>query len=292
MLPYQPTPLLDISDHPLLRNAGVRVLMKREDLNHPRISGNKWWKLKYNLAEAVRLGHKTILTFGGAYSNHIYATAAATKEAGLSSIGIIRGEEVLPLNTTLRFAAAQGMTLQYVDRQTYRDREAPEFPGKLRQQWGDFFLVPEGGTNELAVAGCEEFGKLLDAVPAQYIVLPVGTGGTMAGIIRGASPGKKIIGVSVLKDGRFLEDRIRRYLTPLHTTQWELMTQYSYGGYAKRSDEVTAVIRSFQESLNLGLDFVYTGKMMCAVIDLVRNGYFRKGDTVVVVHTGGMQGHS
>ncbi len=294
---YQHTPIQDITAHPLLRKAGVRLLLKREDLNHPTISGNKWWKLKYNIAEAVSAGHNTVLTFGGAYSNHIYATAAAAKAAGLRSIGIIRGEETLPLNPTLTFATSAGMILDYVDRQAYRRKEAPEFVDDLQRRWGRAYVIPEGGTNELAVKGCEEFGRIIDAVSTDYICLPVGTGGTIAGIIRGVSPSKKVVGISVLKDGHFLEDAIKEHLRS-HSSEdgslvhWELMTEYSYGGYGRRNQTVTDVLRSISAELNIDLDFVYTGKMMSAVIDLIAKGYFQRGQTVMAIHTGGLQGHS
>ncbi len=292
MLEYPPTPTLDISNHPLLRGSGVRVIMKREDLNHQLVSGNKWWKLKYNIEEAINTNHNTVLTFGGAFSNHIYATAAAAKAAGLRCIGIIRGEETLPLNPTLLFAVNQGMLLQYVDRQTYRTKDSPVFIQTLERMWGRFYRIPEGGTNELAVKGCEEFGKVLDDIPADYICLAVGTGGTMAGVIRGVSPSKKVIGLSVLKDGGFLKDQINAYLNSSHTVHWELLTQYSYGGYGKRDKTVADVINSFSEYMNIDLDFVYTGKMMCGVIDMVTRGYFPKGRTILAVHTGGLQGQS
>lgn len=287
---YQPTPVQDISADPLLVRAGVRILIKREDMNHPEISGNKWWKLKYNIEEAIRQGHKTVLTFGGAYSNHIYATAAAARAANLTCIGIIRGEETLPLNPTLRFAKDCGMKIDYVGRQTYKEKESPSFIGTLRNKWGDFYLIPEGGTNDLAVKGCEEFGRIIDEIPADYICLPVGTGGTMAGVLRGISIQKKVLGFTVMKDGAFLQPVIEMHAGGKHDN-WELITEYSYGGYGSRDERVATFIRQFMQRTGIPLDFVYTGKMMCAIFDLIDQGYFA-GKTILAIHTGGLQGHS
>ncbi len=289
LLPYSETPTIEIND-PSIREAGVRLLLKREDLNHPFVSGNKWWKLKYNLLEAVRQHHATILTFGGAYSNHIYATAAAAKELNIKSIGIIRGERTLPLNRTLRFAMDQGMQLHYVSRESYREKETPAFHEKLRNQFGDFYLIAEGGTNELAVKGCEEFGSKLNTVQADYLCMPVGTGGTIAGIIKTISPGTTVLGFAVLKDAGFLEPKIRTLAGGSRDAEWKVVTDYAYGGYAKRNDLVTAFMRNFRERMNVRLDFVYTGKMMCGVFDLIEKGFFERGTTVLAIHTGGLQG--
>ncbi|MDQ2657694.1 MAG: pyridoxal-phosphate dependent enzyme [Bacteroidota bacterium] len=291
LLSYSETPTAEISDASL-REAGVKLLLKREDLNHSLVSGNKWWKLKYNLREAVRQGHNTLLTFGGAYSNHIYATAAAARESNFKSIGIIRGERTLPLNPTLQFALDQGMQFHYVSRGSYREKETPAFQKKLRDQFGDFYLIPEGGTNELALKGCEEFGSMLNSMAADYICLPVGTGGTMAGIVKSISPGTTVLGFAVLKDAGSLEPKIRMLIGGSVDAKWKVVTDYAYGGYAKRSDVVTKFTRTFLERTNVPLDFVYTGKMMCAIFDMIGKGFFQKGATILAIHTGGMQGHS
>jgi 1-aminocyclopropane-1-carboxylate deaminase len=292
LLDYRQTPVQDVSDHPAFRNSKVRVLVKREDLNHPEVSGNKWWKLKYNIQEAIASNSKGLLTFGGAYSNHIYATAAAAHAHNLRSVGVIRGEEHLPLNPTLQFATERGMILRYIDRQSYRDKESPSLINHLHEEWPQYTFIPEGGTNALAVRGAEEFGKLLDDIGADYICLPVGTGGTMAGIIRGASRGRTVLGISVLANGNFLKERIAEYLDGSSQARWEILTDYSYGGYAKRHAFVTNVINSFQQHGGIPLDFVYTGKLMSAIVELVAKGYFPEGSTVLAIHTGGLQGHS
>ena len=207
-LNYRETPVVEIN-HPDLDRRGVQLLLKREDLNHKTVSGNKWWKLKYNLAEARRQNKRTLLTFGGAYSNHIYATAATAAALGFASIGIIRGEKTLPLNPTLEFATRQNMTLHYLSRDAYRQKSEPAILSALCDQFGDFYLIPEGGTNSFAVQGTAEFGVQLLETRFDYALLAVGTGGTLAGLIRGFQGQRQIIGVPVFKGSGYLVDEIK-----------------------------------------------------------------------------------
>lgn len=268
----------------------IRLLLKREDQNHPFISGNKWWKLKHNLIRAIQDGHHTLLTFGGAWSNHIYATAAAAHELGLRSVGIIRGEETLPLNATLSFAKDHGMQLHFVSREAYRTKGDTDFIKKLEDHYGVFYLIPEGGTNELAVKGCAEFASQLDnEVNFDYLFLPVGTGGTIAGVIAGSDESKKIIGVPVLKGAEFLESEIRRYTS---RRNWQLVYDYHFGGYAKVTKELKEFMADFEKQFNIPLDPVYTAKMMYGVMDLMKKKFFDEGSTILVIHTGGLQGRS
>jgi 1-aminocyclopropane-1-carboxylate deaminase len=290
LLPYHKTPVTEVF-HPLLARCEVRLLIRREDLNHPFISGNKWWKLKYNLQEAVRREQRTVLTYGGAFSNHIYATAAAARELHLRSIGIIRGEQTMPLNRTLQFATECGMELHYLPRAAYREMNSPSHARWLEQTFGEYYRIPEGGTNDYAVKGCEEFGNMIDEIKCDFVCLPVGTGGTMAGMVKGISPTKKILGFAVLKNAGYLNQHIRN-LSGTANDNWTLLTQYAYGGYAKRHPVVSSFIKSFFEQANIPLDFVYTGKMMCALFDLIEKRYFKKGTTILAIHTGGLQGHS
>ena len=203
MLQYQETPIQEIHDMEL-EKAGLRLLIKREDLNHPLVSGNKWWKLKYNLMEAAQKNFKTLLTYGGAYSNHIFATAAAASELGFKSIGVIRGEEVLPLNPTLAFARSQGMELHYISREAYRAKSRDYV-----EKFDNFYFIPEGGSNPLAVRGVCEFASKLD-VPYDYLCCAVGTGGTLSGLIEGVPAEKKIIGFPTLKGAEFLIEEIKK----------------------------------------------------------------------------------
>jgi len=293
-LPYIETPLQEISD-PILRNAEVRLIIKREDLNHPLVSGNKWWKLKYNLAEAKQTHFETLLTFGGAYSNHIYATAAAAYELGFKSIGIIRGEETHPLNPTLTFSREKGMHLQYVSRHDYRNKTSPEFIDDLQNRFGKFYIIPEGGTNVSAIKGCIEFAKIISSVPADYVVLPVGTAGTISGIITGLRGAKQIVGIPVLKNGTFLYDEINHWLKIFSSASygnWSLLTSYHHGGYAKTTPALLQFIAMMQDKHDLPLDPVYTGKLLWAVFEETKKGNFKRGSTILAIHTGGLQGAS
>lgn len=290
-------PILQHIQHPVFQEAGVRALVWREDLNHPQISGNKWWKLKYNILEAQRLQHSTLLTFGGAYSNHIYAVAAAARELGFKSIGVIRGEEVLPLNNTLAFASQSGMTLHYIARSSYREKTSHEFLTSLQQQYGEFYMIPEGGTNAFAIQGCAEWGKELLLMDFDILFLPVGTGGTISGIIKAFNNQRKILGVSVLK-GDFHTPDILSLLKEsdpkINPTQaygnWSVATSYHHGGYAKVTPALIDFIQAMNRSHNLPLDPVYTGKMMWAVMEEVKKGTFARGTTILALHTGGLQG--
>ncbi len=288
MLNYKTTTIREL-EILSLKKRHIRLIIKREDLNHPFVSGNKWWKLKYNLEEAARLGHDTLLTFGGAYSNHIFATAAAGKELGLKTIGIIRGEETLPLNHTLAFAKSCGMILHYVSREAYRKKTEPEFIEQLHNQFGGFYLIPEGGTNELAVKGCKEFAsQLSEEIDFDYLCLPVGTGGTMAGLIEGLHSSKKTIGFSSLKGGGFLVDEIKKLTSP-EKNNWILNTDYHFGGYGKVTHELNIFIEEMKSNHRLPLDRVYTGKMIFGIVDLITKEYFTEGSTICILHTGGLQ---
>jgi 1-aminocyclopropane-1-carboxylate deaminase len=274
-----------------LTKARIKLFVKREDLNHPFVSGNKWWKLKYNLEEARRNGHQMLLTFGGAYSNHIYATAAAAKACGVESIGIIRGEERLPLNSTLAFATHQGMRLHYISREAYRKKTEPEFIENLKKKFGDFYLIPEGGTNASAIKGCVEWAQHLQGREFDYLCLPVGTGGTMAGLIAGL-PGRNVIGFSVLM-GDFLKNEVRRLslaYTGKEFSNWRIETQYHFGGYAKSSSVLREFIQTFEQDHHIVLDEIYTGKMVFGILDGIRKNKFEPETTILALHTGGLQG--
>jgi 1-aminocyclopropane-1-carboxylate deaminase len=294
MISYTETPVQEIHD-PLLEQKGIRLLVKREDLNHPEVSGNKWWKLKYNLEEARKLKRTTLLSFGGAFSNHIYALAAAAKACELKAIGVIRGDENLSLNRMLVFAKGCGMHLEFISREAYRNKTGNEFIENLHRKFGDFFLIPEGGTNELALKGCEEFAdRILSQIKFDYLCLSVGTGGTIAGIVNGLRESKKIVvGFSSLKGGAFLKDSIERMARPNQKTQlcaWRLNTDYHFGGYAKRTRELDDFIITQRRLQHLALDPVYTSKTMFGILDLVAKGEFERGSTILFLHTGGLHG--
>ncbi|SDR65871.1 1-aminocyclopropane-1-carboxylate deaminase [Formosa sp. Hel1_31_208] len=265
-----------------------QVDIKPEYLIHPYISGNKYRKLKYNLIEAKLLEKQVLLTFGGAYSNHIAAVASAGKEYGFETIGIIRGEELEnsdKLNSTLMYAKTCGMQFKFVSREVYRHKTSKGFLKQLEKEFGDFYLIPEGGTNDLAVRGCKEILTERDKT-YDFICCSVGTGGTISGLINSALPHQKILGFPALK-GDFLQEEISKFAT---NKNWELNTNYHFGGYAKITTELIAFINAFKRSNNVPLDPIYTGKMMFGIYDLIKKGYFPKNSKILAIHTGGLLG--
>lgn len=285
MLKYNETQFQEIQDRHVSA-AGVQLIVKREDLNHRWVSGNKWWKLKYNLEKAVASGSSTLVTYGGAFSNHIVATAAAAKEIGIKSVGIIRGEETLPLNPVLSFASANGMELLYISRSAYRTKSEED---SYLKRFDKYYLIPEGGSNSLAVNGVKEFACSLN-VDYQYICCPVGTGGTLAGLIEGLHDEKRIIGFPVLKAAHFLVDDIKKLSTrSREKSNWHLMFDYHFGGYAKSTAHLTTFLDEFNSLHKIPLDKIYTGKMMAGVYDLMTKGFFERGTTILILHTGGLQ---
>ncbi|HEV7899293.1 MAG TPA: pyridoxal-phosphate dependent enzyme [Planosporangium sp.] len=282
-----PSPLVQPRDERLERR-GVRLLLKRDDLIHPELPGNKWRKLKYNLARAGEQEHSTLLTFGGAYSNHIRATAAAGSHFGFATIGVIRGEEHLPLNPTLEYAVSRGMRLTYLDRCTYRRKHTPDVVDRLRREFGDFYLLPEGGSNELAARGCAEVPAEITE-PFDVICSPVGTGGTLAGIAGGLTSGRRAMGFSVLRGGEFLAtevERLQRGAFGSVSGNWHIEYGFHFGGYAKRSAELDAFVADWAERHGTTLDRIYVAKMMYGIVALAQAGSFAPGSTVVAVVTG------
>ncbi len=268
---------------------GIELWIKREDLLHPEVSGNKFRKLKYNLIQARKNGQKTLLTFGGAFSNHIAATAAAGKIFGFQTIGVIRGEELKDSESkwspTLQYAHSCGMRFHFISREDYRNKASEESIKKLKDLFGDFFLVPEGGTNELAIKGCEEILNEQDN-DFNYIGASVGTGGTISGLINSSNSHQKILGFSALKTD-YLKDEIQK-LT--NKTNWELILNYHFGGYAKVSRGLIEFMNDFSKKYGIILDPVYTGKLVFGIFDLVKQGYFPDNSKILAIHTGGLQG--
>jgi len=278
---------------PELELYNVSLFIKREDQIHPFISGNKYRKLKYNILEAQKQNKKTLLTFGGAYSNHISAVAFAGKEYGFKTIGIIRGEELgndlektLQQNITLRTAQNDNMQFKFVTRSDYRLKHTSMFITDLRKEFGDFYLVPEGGTNTLAVKGCEEILKPNDD-EFDVICCGIGTGGTISGLINSAKAHQKVLGFPALK-GDFLQKEIEQYT--IQNKNWSLIKDYHFGGFGKIDEELVNFINHFKQETSIPLDPIYTGKMMFGIVDLIINGYFKKGTKILAIHTGGLQG--
>jgi 1-aminocyclopropane-1-carboxylate deaminase len=266
----------------------ISVSVKREDLIHPFVSGNKFRKLKYNLLQAKEERQKTLLTFGGAFSNHIAAVAFAGKENGFKTIGIVRGDELrdkIADNPTLLFAQNCGMQLEFISREEYHLKTESSFLENLEKQFGDFYLIPEGGTNELAIKGCQEILTEEDS-DFDYVCCSVGTGGTIAGIINSALPHQKVLGFPALK-GDFLKDEICIFV---QNENWELITDYHFGGYGKVNQELITFINEFYNENKILLDPIYTGKMVFGVIDKINKGYFPAQSKILLIHTGGIQG--
>nr|WP_256788452.1 pyridoxal-phosphate dependent enzyme [Frankia sp. AvcI1] len=282
-LPVLPSPLEEIADA-RLGGRGVRLLLKRDDLIHPDIPGNKWRKLRGNLDEARRLGHDTLLTFGGAYSNHVRAVAAAGRLFGFRTVGVIRGEEHLPLNPTLRFAVDAGMRLTYLDRTSYRTKSSPGVVDRLRAEFGAFCLLPEGGSNALGVRGCAELPAEIDR-PFDVICCSCGTGGTLAGIAAGLAPGQRALGVPVLRGARFLADEVdalQRAAFGVNSGNWTMAYDFHFGGYAKSTPELARFIADFHDRHGLALEPVYEAKLLYALFALAADA-FPPGTTVVAV---------
>jgi 1-aminocyclopropane-1-carboxylate deaminase len=285
------SPVQEVIDSEL-QDSGVQLLMKRDDLIHEHISGNKWRKLKYNLREAAEQNHHTLLTFGGAYSNHIAATAFAAQKAGLSSIGVIRGEDDLT-NPTLQFAREHGMQLYFVSREDYRKKNGDDFIDGLEEKFGRFFLIPEGGANGLGVRGCAE---ILAEIEEDFDIVccAAGTGTTLAGLALTLKENQSLLGFPALKGGEFLNGEVIRLVHESNlkhgTLNIELITDYHFGGYAKLKPELLDFMNGFQDRTGIPLDPIYTGKMMFGVYDMVRKGNISAGTTVLAVHTGGLQG--
>ena len=285
------TPLEKVND-PLLSERKISLFIKREDLNHPHMSGNKWHKLKYNLQKTINKGKNTLLTFGGAYSNHIYAVAAAGKIFNFRTIGIIRGEEHLPLNPTLSFAVENGMKIYYLDRKSYRKKESSEIIKQLQEKFGDFYLLPEGGTNELAVKGCSEIISKID-IDFDYICCPCGTGGTLAGLISGLNGNKFALGFAVLKGASFLKDNVNSLLknfTYSSFLNWDVNLDYHFGGYSRTNSILLDFVNRFSSITKILVEPIYTGKMLFGIYDLAEKGCFEEGSQIIAVHTGGLQG--
>jgi 1-aminocyclopropane-1-carboxylate deaminase len=268
---------------------GIELYIKREDLLHPIISGNKFRKLKYNLLEAKRLGCEKLLTFGGAFSNHIVAVAGAGNEFGFETIGIIRGEELhnkIQENPSLLQAQQFGMQFNFIDRTQYRNTMDPVFLADLTERYGSFYLIPEGGTNELAIHGCEEILSAEDKIEFSHICCAVGTAGTISGIINASNINQQIIGFSSLKGG-FLSEVICNFAKQKN---WSVNDSYHFGGYGKVTDELIGFLNAFYDEYQLPLDPIYTGKMMFGILDLIQQNYFPPHSKLLAIHTGGLQG--
>ncbi len=294
---HVPSPIQELQ-HDCLRQKRVRLLVKRDDLLrlHPASAfcGNKWRKLQYNIQEAHRQGQGSLLSFGGAFSNHLAAVAEAGQAFDFQTIGIVRGEEVD--NPTLRFCQQCGMQLHFVSRTDYRQKDQPDFLSALQKRFGKFYLLPEGGSNALALKGCAEIVTEIQAqLPSGFpthLAVACGTGGTLAGIAQKLHGASRLIGFPVLK-GDFLQRDIERLLSDTTSGAlpvFELQYDYHFGGYAKFSTALIHFMNRFKADFNIPLEPIYTGKLFYGLFDLIQKDFFRPGSTILAIHTGGLQG--
>jgi len=282
---------VQILDHPVFEEKGVKVMVKRDDLTHPEIQGNKWRKLKYNLQQAELEEKKTLITLGGGFSNHIAATAAAGKYFQFNTIGIIRGDELdEKMNLTLVKAANYGMKLYFVDRETYR--KLSENPESLLAYATDAYVLPEGGTNAYALKGCKE---ILNGIDEDYdqVAVSIGTGGTFAGILDSLHGEKKLLGFSALK-GNWIEKSIHDLLqiNGINYTNFDVLSEDKFGGYGRFNQELIQFILEFNQQFAILLDPIYTAKLFYSVWDMIKNEQIARGTRLLIIHTGGLQGIS
>lgn len=292
---------------PVILDRDRIIDLLRLDLIDPEISGNKWFKLKKNIECAKSQGKTSIVTLGGAFSNHIAATAAACKSVGLKSYGIIRGEVVMPLNSTLSKAKQDGMEFHFVSRAEYKEKNEARFEKDLLKDLGDFYFVTEGGNNANGVLGCMDI--FMPEWKYDYIILPVGTGTTYAGILASVDAATKVIGISVLKGENSLVNEVKslmkevfpeKNLKILGNEVFNRMTidgnciinSYNFGGYAKYDQRLVDFKKAFEKTYTIPLDYIYTGKMMYAIIDLLHKKMIPEQARVLAIHTGGLQGNT
>lgn len=292
-----PSPLQEVP-HPALAHRNIRLFVKRDDLIDPEISGNKWRKLKLNIAQAKHRGNDTVLTFGGAHSNHLAATAAASARAGLKSIGVVRGEDADLDNPTLRFARGKGMKLHPVSREEYRDAAGPAMRERLRTAFGAYYSIPEGGANHYGVQGCQDIMKEID-IQADRIFVACGTATTLSGMALANQGRSDIYGVSALKGGGFLvknlENNIRDAYQDRDTERFvkekvHLLLHHHFGGFAKTTDRLIEFMREFYRDTGIKTDPVYTAKAAYGMVEMGLKHQDVRPENWVFIHTGGMQG--
>lgn len=279
-------------ENELISSHKINLYLLRLDTIDLYTGGNKFFKLKYNLEEAKRQGFKKILTFGGAWSNHLAAAATMNNKPFLI-IAVVRGEEPKVYSDTLNYCKEKGVQLHFVSRKEYRKKTSHEFIEELKGKFGEFYLLPEGGSNAFAVKGCRE---IIDYAPIDfdYICTPVGSGGTLAGISTGLNTHQQALGFSALKGAEYLSDEVSKLIQDaggIQDSEFKIINDYHFGGYAKITPELLAFKNDFETKFTIPLDYVYTAKMMYGIFDLIQMSYFKKGSTVVAIHTGGLQGN-
>ena len=283
-----PSPITKISSN-FLDKKSINIFIKRDDLIHNVVSGNKWRKLKYNLQQARKNGYNSVLSFGGAYSNHLHALSFAANQMNFNSIGVIRGDKCEKMNQTLSFCKDKNMRFHYLDRSTYRNSKySRDVLITLQNLFGDFYMIPEGGNNLFGVQGCEEILKEVN-IDFDYILCSVGTGCTAAGLIKSIRSSQQFLGFSPFKKVEEQKKNIFNYCNS-HLTNWDILADYHFGGFNKFNDNLIKFIRQFYLDYNIQLDIIYMGKLFYALFDLIKSDFFAKKTTILILHSGGLQG--
>lgn len=281
---------IDRIKNDLTKHHNVSLSILRLDEIHPQVSGNKYFKLYYFLQEAVST-NKKIITYGGAYSNHLAATASACKDLNINCIGIVRGEQPKSLSHTLLFCKELGMQLKFISREDYRNKTHEEVTGKLTNEFGEHILIPEGGFDIKGMKGASLISNFYNNVDYTHICCSVGTATTLAGLINSSRPHQNIIGFSALKNLEYFEQRIQFLLSNKVYNNYSLINDYHFGGFAKYNKALINFMKKFYTEFNIPTDFVYTAKMMFGVFDLIEKKYFVEGSKILCIHTGGLQGN-
>jgi len=276
---------------PLFTTNRITTDVLRLDMIHPVISGNKWFKLKYYLEQAIRLQKRGIITFGGAYSNHIVASAYAAALSGLKSIGIIRGEKPAELSPSLQDALDAGMQLEFISRSDYKKKHMPDFLSAICESHKDYVVIPEGGAGHYGIQGASEIVALVDHSEYSHIICAVGTATTFAGIISASGDHQQVIGISVLKNAGNLLEPYEHLLDPVKVKRSTIIDRYHFGGYAKRTKNLIDFMNMLYTKEEVPTDFVYNGKLMYAVADLIQQSFFAQSSRILVIHSGGLQGN-
>ncbi len=285
--------ILENWTNPLLKEKGITAAILRLDKIHPHISGNKWFKLKYYLQEAIQNNKRGIITFGGAFSNHIIAAACAAQINSLKSIGIIRGEEQAPLSPTLQQAKTFGMQLIFINREKYKYKDDAGFLNKLQTDYEDYLIIPEGGAGVPGAKGCSEILSFAGKENYTHILCAMGTGTMFAGLLNAASPDQTVIGIPVLKGIIDFWQQAEYMIEEKEIkASSHFFYDYHFGGYAKYKPELIAFMNNFYSQTGVPSDFVYTGKLLFAANDLLKQNYFSKGSRLLIIHSGGLQGNA
>ncbi len=289
-----PSPVTTITSS-LLREKNIRLSIKRDELIHPVIQGNKWRKLKYNLIQAEKKQQTTLLSFGGAYSNHLHALAAIGQQSDFNTIGIIRGEAPKQLNASLQDMFDWGMHLKFISRKVYKEKNTDEFIQQLKLKFGDFYLIPEGGNNDAGKKGC---GELLNELTESYdtICCEIGSGTMFSALVEyNTSKNTQFLGFAVMKNPQ-LDKQIKADLISIPSSRskqaapWKIQHDYHFGGFAKTTPALNQFILDFKHNYDIQLEPVYSAKMLWGIFDLIKQNYFKSGSHILAIHGGGLQG--